>query len=209
MKDNNVIHILCIDDHELVREGIATLIDHQPDMKLIGEASSGGEALELFRELEPDVALMDLRLSDMSGIDAMIAIRGEFPKARIVMLTMIDGDVEIQRALKAGASAYILKNMSSKDLIKTIRSVHAGKKYIPAEIAMRLAEHMGSKDLTPRELEVQALVAAGLRNQDIAKKLFIAEETVKMHVISIMQKLDAESRTQAVSIALRRGIIQL
>lgn len=209
MKDNQTINILCVDDHELVREGIATLINHQPDMKLVGEAATGAEALDLFRELEPDVTLMDLRLSDMSGIDALIAIRGEFPKAQIVMLTMIEGDVEIQRALKAGASAYILKNMSSKDLIKTIRAVHAGKKYIPAEIAMRLAEHLGFKDLTPRELEVLELVADGSRNQDIAKKLFIAEETVKMHVISIMQKLDAESRTQAVSIALRRGIIQL
>ena len=209
MKDNQTIQILCVDDHELVREGIATLINHQPDMKLVGEAATGAEALDRFRELEPDVTLMDLRLSDMSGIDAMIAIRSEFPKAHIVMLTMIEGDVEIQRALKAGASAYILKNMSSKDLIKTIRAVHDGKKYIPAEIAMRLAEHLGFKDLTPRELEVLELVADGSRNQDIAKKLFIAEETVKMHVISIMQKLDAESRTQAVSIALRRGIIQL
>jgi len=209
MKDNQTINILCVDDHELVREGIATLINHQPDMKLVGEAATGAEALDLFRELQPDVTLMDLRLSDMSGIDAMIAIRGEFPKAQIVMLTMIEGDVEIQRALKAGASAYILKNMSSKDLTKTIRAVHDGKKYIPAEIAMRLAEHLGFKDLTPRELEVLELVADGSRNQDIAKKLFIAEETVKMHVINIMQKLDAESRTQAVSIALRRGIIQL
>lgn len=209
MMDNQIINILCVDDHELVREGIATLINHQPDMKLVGEASTGGEALDLFRQLQPDITLMDLRLSDMSGIDAMIAIRGEFPRARIVMLTMIEGDVEIQRALKAGASAYILKNMSSKDLLKTIRAAHAGRKYIPAEIAMRLAENLGFKDLTPRELEVLKLVADGSRNQDIAKKLFIAEETVKMHVISIMQKLDAASRTQAVAIALRRGIIQL
>ena len=209
MKDNETIQILCVDDHELVREGIATLINHQDDMKLIGEASSGGEALDMYREHQPDVTLMDLRLTDMSGIDAMVAIRGEFPKARIIMLTMIEGNVEIQRALKAGASAYILKNMSSKDLIKTIRMVYANKKYIPSEIAMRLAEHMGFKDLTPRELEVLKLVADGSRNQDIAQALFIAEETVKMHVMSVMQKLDANSRTQAVSIALRRGIIQL
>ena len=209
MKEIDMIQILCVDDHELVREGIATLINHQDDMKLIGEAASGGEALDMYRELQPDVTLMDLRLTDMSGIDAMVAIRGEFPKARIIMLTMIEGDVEIQRALKAGASAYILKNMSSKDLIKTIRTVYANKKYIPSEIAMRLAEHMGFKDLTPRELEVLKLVADGSRNQDIAQALFIAEETVKMHVMSVMQKLDANSRTQAVSIALRRGIIQL
>lgn len=209
MKDNNLIRILCVDDHELVREGIATLIRLQDDMELVGEAATGGEAIELFREHQPDVTLMDLRLSDMSGIDAMIAIRSEFPKAQILMLTMIEGDVEIQRALKAGASAYILKNMSSKELVKTIRAVNSGKKYIPAEIAMRLAEHLGYKDLTPRELEVLELVADGSRNQDIANKLFIAEETVKMHVIRIMQKLDAESRTQAVAIALRRGIIQL
>ena len=209
MNDNQIITILCVDDHELVREGIATLINHQDDMKLIGEASSGGEALDMYREHQPDVTLMDLRLTDMSGIDAMVAIRGEFPKARIIMLTMIEGDVEIQRALKAGASAYILKNMSSKDLIKTIRTVYANKKYIPSEIAMRLAEHMGFKDLSPREIEVLKLVADGSRNQDIAQTLFIAEETVKMHVMSIMQKLDANSRTQAVAIALRRGIIQL
>ena len=209
MENNQLIHILCVDDHELVREGIAAIINHQPDMKLVGEAASGGSGLELFRKLQPDVTLMDLRLSDMSGIDAMIAIRSEFPRARIIMLTMIEGDVEIQRALKAGASAYILKNMSSKELVKTIRAVNSGKKHIPAEIAMRLAENIGFKNLTAREMEVLALVAEGLRNQDIAKKLFIAEETVKMHVIGIMQKLDAESRTQAVAIALRRGIIQL
>jgi DNA-binding NarL/FixJ family response regulator len=209
MKNNQVIRVLSVDDHPLVIEGITTIVKHQPDMELIGEASNGQEALEIFRRLQPDVTLMDLRLSDMSGIDAMIAIRGEFPQAKIVMLTMIEGDAEIQRALKAGASAYILKNMSSKNLIKTIRLVHSGKKYIPPELAARLAEHLGDKNLTTRELEVLKVVSDGLRNQDIAEKLFISEETVKMHLMSIMQKLNANSRTQAVTIALNRGIIQL
>jgi DNA-binding NarL/FixJ family response regulator len=209
MKNNQVIRVLSVDDHPLVLEGITTIIKHQPDMELIGEATGGRKALEMFRQLQPDVTLMDLRLSDMSGIDALIAIRGEFPQAKIVMLTMIEGDAEIQRALKAGASAYILKNMSSKNLIKTIRLVHSGKKYIPPELAARLAEHLGDKNLTTRELEVLRLVSDGLRNQNIAEKLFISEETVKMHLMSIMQKLNANSRTQAVTIALNRGIIQL
>lgn len=209
MKTNQIIKILCVDDHPLVREGIAALIGNQTDMKLVAEASDAGTALEKYREHQPDITLMDLRLAGASGIDAMMAIRGEFPAARVMMLTMFDGDVEIQRALKAGASAYLLKSMPSKNLIETIRSVHAGKKSIPPEIAANLAEHLGEELLTPREVEVLQLISEGNRNQDIAEKLFISEETVKVHVRHIMEKLSASDRTQAVAIALRRGIIQL
>lgn len=209
MKNDETISILCVDDHPLVREGIAALIANQTDLKLVAEASNGRDALEKYREHQPDVTLMDLRLADTSGIDALIAIRGEFPAARVVMLTMFEGDVEIQRALKAGAAAYLLKSMSSKNLIETIRCVHSGKKHIPPEIAANLAEHLGEETLTTRETEVLQLISGGNRNQDIAEKLFISEETVKVHVRHIMEKLYAHDRTQAVAIALRRGIIRL
>lgn len=209
MKNNGIISILCVDDHPLVREGITALIAVQTDLQLVAEASDGRAALEKFREHQPDVTLMDLRLGETSGIDALIAIRGEFPSARVVMLTMFEGDVEIQRALKAGAAAYLLKSMSSKTLIETIRRVHSGKKHIPPEIAANLAEHLGEETLTTRETQVLQLIAGGNRNQDIAEKLFISEETVKVHVRHIMEKLCASDRTQAVAIALRRGIIQL
>jgi DNA-binding NarL/FixJ family response regulator len=208
MKEGKIT-ILSVDDHPLVREGIAALIANQPDMTMVAEAFSALDSLEKFRQFRPDVTLMDLRLSDMSGIDALIAIRGEFPDARIIMLTMFEGDVEIQRSLKAGAAAYLLKSMSSKNLIETIRRVHSGKNHIPAEIAAHLAEHYSDETLTAREIEVLRLVSGGNRNQDIARSLFIAEETVKVHVKHIMEKLGASDRTQAVAIALRRGIIQL
>jgi DNA-binding NarL/FixJ family response regulator len=205
----DTISILSVDDHPLVHEGIAALIGNQPDMTVVAEALSGRESLEKFRQFQPDITLMDLRLSDMSGIDALIAIRGEFPAARIIMLTMFEGDVEIQRSLKGGAAAYLLKSMSSKNLIETIRRVHSGKNHIPAEIAAQLAEHYSDETLTAREIQVLRLVSGGNRNQDIAQRLFIAEETVKVHVKHIMEKLGASDRTQAVAIALRRGIIQL
>ena len=209
MTEENTIRIFSVDDHPLMHEGIAALINNQADMTLVAEAFNGGGALEKFRSSRPDVTLMDLRLPDMSGIDAMISILTEFPDARIIMLTMSEGDVEISRALQAGARAYLLKTMPPKEMIETIRKVHKGKKHIPAEIAAQLAEHIGDETLTGRELEVLKLLGGGNRNQDIAKQLFISEETVKVHVKHIMEKLAASDRTEAVAIALRRGIIQL
>ena len=203
------IRILSVDDHPLLQEGIAAMIRSQPDMELAGEASSGRDALAKFRETRPDVVLMDLRLPDMNGIDVMIAIRGEFPEARVVVLTTFEGDAEIKRALAAGARGYLLKSMPPRELLDGIRQVHAGKKRIPAEIAARLAEHLSDESLTAREVEVLRQVASGNRNRDIAERLFISEETVKVHVKHIMDKLGANDRTEAVSIAIRRGIIQL
>jgi DNA-binding NarL/FixJ family response regulator len=209
MANKVVVRVLCVDDHPLLRQGIAALVGSQGDMKLVAEASNGREALRQFRELRPDVTLMDLRLPDMSGIDALIAIRSEFPEARVVVLTTFEGDAEIQRALEAGARGYLLKTMPPADLIDAIRQVHAGKKRIPPEIAAQLAEHASDEDLTGRELEVLREVAGGSRNHEIASRLFISEETVKVHVKHIMEKLGANDRTQAVAIAIRRGIIQL
>jgi DNA-binding NarL/FixJ family response regulator len=209
MSDPARIRILTVDDHPLLREGIAAIINNQPDMLLVAEASSGREAIHNFREHRPDVTLMDLRLPDLSGIDAMIAIRTEFIEARIVMLTTFEGDVEIQRALEAGARAYLLKSMPPKEIVEVIRQVHAGKKRVPPEVAAHLAEHLSDEALTMRELDVLRHVAGGNRNRDIARILFISEETVKVHIKHIMEKLGASDRTQAVAIGLRRGIIHL
>ena len=203
------IRIFSVDDHPLLREGISALVNNQPDMTVAGEAATGAEALQLFKQLQPDVTLLDLRLPDMSGIDILIAIRTEFPDARIIMLTTFEGDVEIHRALQAGARGYLLKNMPPSELLDVIRQVHAGKKRIPPAIASQLAEHMSDETLTEREIEVLREVAGGNKNRDIANRLFISEETVKVHIKHIMEKLGAADRTQAVTIGVRRGIIQL
>ena len=209
MSEPNRIRVFSVDDHPLLREGIAAMINSQPDMTLVAQAATGGESILKFREHVPDVTLMDLRLPDMSGIDALIAIRTEQPDARVIMLTTFEGDVEIQRALQAGARGYLLKSMPPDEIVDAIRQVHAGKKRVPAEVAAHLAEHLSDEALTEREIDVLRHLAGGNRNKDIAERLFISEETVKVHVKHIMEKLGASDRTQAVAIAVRRGIIQL
>lgn len=209
MTEPSAIRVLSVDDHPLLREGIAALINNQPGMTLVAQASNAQEGIAQFRTHQPDVTLMDLRLPDKSGIEAMKAIREEFPDARVIVLTTFEGDAEIQRALEAGARAYILKNMPPKELLEVIRDVHAGNKRIPSQVAAQLAEHLTDEELTSREIEVLRQLADGNRNRDIAEKLLIAEETVKVHIKHIMEKLGANDRTQAVAIGLRRGIIHL
>lgn len=205
----DVIRILAVDDHPLLREGIAALVSKQTDMRLVGEASSGRESVALFRQLLPDVVLMDVQMPDMSGIDALIAIRGEFPSAKVIVLTTYAGDALAQRALRAGAQAYVLKGSVRRELLDTIRAVHRGLKRIHPEVADGLAQHLGDEALSSRELEVLALVAGGHSNKRIASELSITEETAKAHVKSIIAKLQANDRTHAVTLALARGIIQL
>ncbi len=205
----NPIRILAVDDHPLLREGIAALVNSQPDMKLVAEAANGREAIEQFRKHRPDVTLMDLQMPELNGIDAMIAIRGEFPQARIVVLTTYKGDMEVLRALRAGARGYLLKNLLRRELLETIRAVHAGEKRIPPEVAAQIADHAAEDDLTSREIEVLQLIASGNANKAIAARLSISEETVKGHVKNILSKLAANDRTHAVTIGLKRGIIAL
>jgi DNA-binding NarL/FixJ family response regulator len=203
------IRIFCVDDHPLMREGIAAIIGNEADMRLVADYATGSDAIQGYRTHLPDVVLMDLRLPDISGINAMMAIRAEFPDARVIMLTTFEGDAEIHRALEAGARGYMLKSMPRKQLVETIRKVHGGKKHIPHEVAAQLAEYIDNEALSAREVEVLQKVAGGNRNSDIAALLFISEETVKSHVRHIIEKLGAHDRTEAVAIGIRRGIIQL
>jgi DNA-binding NarL/FixJ family response regulator len=207
--DVAMIRVLAVDDHLVLREGIARMLDGQEDMTLVGQASNGREAIESFRRLRPDVTLMDLRMPDMNGIDAIAAIRAEAPHARIVVLTTYTGDVQAAAALKAGAAGYLLKNLLRKELLETIRAVHSGKRRVPPEVAAEIAEHVADDALTERELEVLRRVAAGKSNKAIAAELDISEGTVKTHMRSILPKLEASDRTHAVMIALKRGILDL
>ena len=209
MSERTRIRVFSVDDHPLLREGIAAIINNQADMTMVAQAANAEDAIAQFRKHKPDVTLMDLRLPDQGGIEAMIAIRTEFPDARVIMLTTFEGDVDIKRALEAGARGYVLKSMPPKELVEVIRQVHGGKKRIPAQLAAQLAEHMSDEALTEREVEVLGQIAGGNRNRDIAEQLFITEETVKVHIKHIMEKLGASDRTQAVAIGVRRGIIQL
>lgn len=209
MEQANPIRILSVEDHPVFREGLNTIIASQPDMELVAQAANAMEAIREFRRHRPDITLMDLRLPGTDGVDTLIAIRGEFPLARIIMLTTSDGDAEIQRALRAGAAAYLLKSMPKDELLSVVRSVHKGERYIPPEIAARLAEHLGDDDLTTRELEVLELIRDGYRNKQIADQLAIAETTVNFHIKNLVEKLGANDRTHAVTIALRRGLLQV
>ena len=209
MKSAEKIRVMCVDDHPIVREGIASIINLQPDMVLVGAAATAKEALERFFELHPDVALVDLQLPDTSGFDLIKKLRNKSPNARIVVLSSHEGDVDIQRALEAGAQGYVVKGIVREELLETIRTVHAGKRRLPAAVAQKLAEHMADEPISSRELEVLSLMASGKRNKEIASDLSIAEDTVKMHVRNILSKLQVNDRTEAVTIALRRGIIHL
>jgi DNA-binding NarL/FixJ family response regulator len=204
-----VIQVLCVDDHPLFREGVAVLIGTQTDMELVAEASNGREALEQYRKHRPDILLLDLQMPEMSGIDAMSAIRAEFPEARIIVLTTHAGDVQVSRALKAGARAYLLKSSLRKELLETIRAVHAGKKRLSSEVAAETFEHAANDALTPREVDVLRLVACGNANKEIGACLSLTEETVKSHIRNILAKLGAKDRTHAVAIGAKRGIIEL
>jgi DNA-binding NarL/FixJ family response regulator len=208
-REKTPIRILAVDDHALVRKGIRLLISAEADMQLVAEASTGREAVQEFRGHRPDVTIMDLQMPDMGGVEAIIAIRSEFPNARVIVLTTYLGDVQVARALNAGARGYLLKGNIGTDLLDTIRAVHAGQKRISSEVAANLAEHAGEEHLSERELEVLRLIASGNANKEIAAQLSIGEDTVKRHVTNILSKLQANDRTHAVTIGLKRGILEL
>jgi DNA-binding NarL/FixJ family response regulator len=209
VSDPSPIRILVVDDHQLIRVGIATLLIPESDMKMVGEASNGREAIAKYRECRPDVTLMDLQMPEMSGFDAIVAIRDEFPEARIIVLTTYVGDVQAQRAMKTGAQGYVLKNLLHKELLETIRTVYRGRKAMAAEVAADVAQHTGGELLTPKEIDVLRLIAAGNANKEIAAQLSVTEETVKSRVKNILDKLGANDRTHAVTIGLKRGFIEL
>jgi DNA-binding NarL/FixJ family response regulator len=209
MSSTTAIRIVCVDDHPIVREGLAGVLLLQPDMELVGQAGSGKEAIELYGKLQPDVLVLDLRLQDMSGFEVMQQIFSRFADAKILVLTSLEGDADIERALALGARGYVVKGTGREELIRAVRAVQAGKKHIPAEVAQKLVEHLASEKLSARELEVLALVARGRSNKEIGASLAIAEDTVKMHVKNLLGKLEVSDRTEAVTIALRRGIIHL
>ena len=209
MTQNQPIRILTVEDHPIFREGLSLIIGSQPDMLLVAQATNAVEAMTEIRRHQPDITLMDLRLPGTNGTDALIAIRGEFPRARVIMLTTSDSDGDIQRAMRAGAAAYLLKSMPKDELLSVVRSVHAGRRHVPPEVAARLAEHLGDEDLTLREIEVLRLIRDGYRNKQIATQLAIAESTVNFHIKNLVDKLRANDRTHAVTIALRRGLLQI
>jgi DNA-binding NarL/FixJ family response regulator len=203
------IRILCVDDHPIVREGLTSIVAMQPDMEIVGAAESGADALRIFRETSPDITLIDLRLRDTTGFDLIRNILAVSPSARTIVLTSFEGDADIERALAAGAKGYVVKGMVREELLSAIRAVHAGKRHVPSAVAAKLVDHLGSEKLTQRELDVLKEIARGKRNKEIGAELSIAEDTVKMHVKSILMKLGVNDRTEAVTIALRRGIIHL
>jgi DNA-binding NarL/FixJ family response regulator len=209
VSDTKRIRILSVEDHPVFRQGLATIIATEPDMILVGQAANGTEAIEQFRRHRPNITLMDLRLPGKNGTDVLIAIRGEFPDARVIMLSSSDTDGEIQRALRSGAAAYVLKSLPLQALLDVIRSVHAGRRHVPADVAAVLAEHLGEEDLTSRELEVLALIRDGYKNKQIADRLSISENTVNFHIKNIVDKLGAKDRTNAVMIAIRRGLLPM
>ena len=209
MSTERKIRILTVDDHVILRQGIASLVRYEQDMELVAHAATGREAIEQYGLHQPDITLMDLQMPDITGIEAMIAIRNDFPDARFIVLTTYSGDIQIMRAFKAGARAYLLKRDVHKDLLETIRAVHAGRKRVPPEVAAELAQHAGEEQLTGRELEILKLIAKGSANKDVASQLSIADHTVKKHVANILDKLGANDRTHAVTIGLKRGIIEL
>jgi DNA-binding NarL/FixJ family response regulator len=209
MSSSTRIRIVCVDDHPIVREGLSGVLLLQSDMELVGEAGSGKEAVDLYRKLRPDVLVLDLRLRDMSGFDVMQQILCEFSAARILVLTSLEGDADIERALALGARGYVVKGTGREELVRAVRAVHAGKRHIPAEVAEKLAEHLAAEKLSARELEVLSLIARGKSNKEVGAALRIAEDTVKMHVKNLLAKLGVNDRTEAVTVALQRGIFHL